>query len=311
MFFEIENSVLEALIDQALATETPTVPWQEGKAMLLPPTTATLVSERRQLVRWLNRKGELFSRPAARAIASRMAQCKPAQRCLSGACPECTSGFQRALVEANQHHRHRLADEGVGCRAVTLVAKGARFSPGQKSARERERRSNGPLEKLAAAIGRRRNVRVVGGIDLSLNVDRRGPKPFGKPFKTHWRPHLQIHIDEKLWKKIEKDVRKVFPSANQIAKPVVAKVLDLKPEADAYVLKRLWEAGHRNRRESYQNNAVGSLFPEVKTRFQRLRVQERLDQLIYLDDLGLSRRLVLGGCRLKMTEKGPRIRAIG
>lgn len=311
---ELTHKTLAQIIDYVLESECPRKLWNEGDAEAPPPTASTLVAERQKLVRWLNRKGKLLSRPAARAIAARMAQCKPLQRCLSGACPECSSGLQRALVEASNAHRWERGKEGPKSKVITLVAKGCRFD----SSKLQEdpvgaATSTGVLvDRLVKAIRHHLGIVMVGAIDLSFNVDTRLKYElcFLPAFKSHWRPHLQVHLSADLWDEIEEDVREEFTRADQIPKPVVAKDLDLNPQADAYLIKRLWEPGHRGRRETYVNRKISTLFPQAETRTAKLRVHERLDQLIFLNELGLSRRLVLIGCRLKMTPKGPRIRPI-
>lgn len=109
---------------------------------------------------------------------------------------------------------------------------------------------------------------------------------------------------------MEKALRGSFPIRRLISRPVISKLLNRKPASEAYLLKRLWEPGYEGRRETYSRYRVGKLVPETNTRQRKLRVAERLDQLIFLDRLGLNGRLVLANCEIKKTRAGLRIKRI-
>jgi hypothetical protein len=314
---ELTNAELQGFIDGALATRRPARRWQEGANRKAAPHSEPLVSERRNLVRWVNRKGRQLLRPEAINLASRIAQCKQGQRCLSGACPECTSGLQRVMVEAGSSRRERLSERGTSFVAITLVGSGAKFRlsqcvmpdephPGLKAVEI----LLGRLERALASIP---NAVIWGGIDLTYNVDTRGPGYLDegeRTFTNHWRPHIQIIMSKRQWRRVEKAFREEFPRRRLIPRPVVMKDLDLNPTSEAYLLKRLWERDYQGRRETYTKHRERKPFLETTTRQDRLQVEERLDQLIFLDRLGLNGRLVLANCELRQTRAGLRIKRI-
>lgn len=112
------------------------------------------------------------------------------------------------------------------------------------------------------------------------------------------------------WERAEEAFRIAFPQHRLIPRPVVAKALDLNPASDAYLLKRLWERHYTGRRETYARFHGTNMVQEVSTRLRKLTVEQRLDQLIFLDRLGLNGRLVLANCEFRPTRVGLRIKRI-
>ncbi|MBN8944937.1 MAG: hypothetical protein J0H01_35870 [Rhizobiales bacterium] len=312
MASELLPGELQSLIDLALSSETPRLPWTEGPADKVPPTASELNQTRRKGIRWLNRNGKRFDRPEAVNLAARVAQCKTGQRCLSGACPSCSGGMQRIMVEASRNRREELQADNRACVAVTIVAKGVRYGvnliPDERMAKTGQLK-----ERLERVLNKGDGHRAYGGVDLSLNKDARIPgelKFDGPTFSTHWRPHLQVIMTEGSFDQVEYALKTEFPRQKLISRPVVRKVLDASPSADAYLLKRLFEPQRHGRRETYRKHRAETRSVMDTTRAVALCVEERLDQLIYLDQLGLNGRLVFVRCRLVLTENGPSIEVI-
>lgn len=317
MFAELTKVELQSFIDGALASRRPQKGWREGQRRTAPPRSAELLEGRRALVRWVNRKGRLLGRPEAKNLANRMAQCKQGQRCLSGACPECAGGLQRVLVEAGTTRRERLSERGTEFVAVTLVGSGAKFPFTQPAPAVVPHPGLAAVEvllgRLRRALASVPDAVIYGAIDLTYNVDTRdadqicGTVP---RFTDHWRPHLQIIMRKRDWQQAERAFRVEFPRRALISFPVVKKDLDLNPASEAYLFKRLWEREYQGRRETYSRMRPGKQVSETNSRPDRLRVEERLDQLIFLDRLGLNGRLVLANCEIKKTREGLRIKRI-
>src|SRR5436190_81060 len=61
------------------------------------PTQADAQEDRKACVKRLNR---LRSFKNSTALATLLASCSPGDRCMSGACPECSPAFQRWFVES-------------------------------------------------------------------------------------------------------------------------------------------------------------------------------------------------------------------
>lgn len=310
---EMNDGELRAVIDWSLSDNSPHVPWREGRKGRLPPTAEALEVERRRLVRWLNLKGKLLGRPEAICIASRLAQCKPGQRCLGGTCPECAGGLQQALVAGGWSRRDRLSTRRHV--AVTLVGSGARFQlsrgledgvehPGEAASAILIHRLRGCLRGIPNAV-------IYGAIDVTYNVDNRNDadgKQKVKAFRPHWRPHLQLILRARDWKDIESAVRVAFPQKRLIPRPVVARRLGPDAACEAYLLKRLWEADYEGRRETYLCAADARTV--TNSRQKKLRVQERLDLLVFLDRLSLGGRLVLINAKLAQAGQTLRLRRV-
>lgn len=314
---ELTNAELQEFIDGALNPHRPLKAWRESTGRTSPPPSKKLREERRRLVRWLNNKGRLTGRSEAHNLASRIAQCRSGQRCLSGSCPECTSGMQRVIVEAGEARRSRQSNRGTEFVAITAVGSGARFRLSQHVMSGEVHLGLAAVEvllgRLRRALASVPDAVIYGAIDLTYNVDTRdadetcGTVP---AFTDHWRPHLQIIMRKRDWKQAEEAFRKAFPRRALISFPVVKKDLDLNPASEAYLFKRLWEREYQGRRETYSRTRPGKQVSETNSRPDRLRVEERLDQLIFLDRLGLNGRLVLANCVIKKTRAGLRIKRI-
>jgi hypothetical protein len=312
---KLNRDAFERLVDLAMEGELPRVRWTEGEAATAPPVAIELEAARKRLVRWLNLKGRAFNRPEARNLANRMAQCKPKQRCLSGACPVCSGAMQRVLLEASHRRRAKLQAANIACVAVTIIAKGVRYStnPTEKEEGVRVLKTLKLKERMAKVLSLGKGHRAFGGIDLSLNSDARKVGEFefeGPTFEPHWRPHLQVIMTRRSLDEVEEALRAEFPAHKLIPRPVVATDVDGNPSLDAYLLKRLFEPGRSGKRETYRRFRADGSRSEQTTRQVVLSVEERLDQLIYLDRLGLDGRLVFIGCRLELTDRGPSIEKI-
>lgn len=302
MRIKLANTVLRTVIEKTLAHDEGSRIWLEGPQERFPPTSRALIKERRSLVRWLNLKGKLLQRPEAHNVASRIAQCKVDQRCLSGACPECAGGLQRALVAGGWARRFDRNGRGNWYVSATLVGSRAKFplSGNLQGGEDHpvESIATDLIDRFQACLGDVPGALAYGGVDLTYNVDARGGGSGKNPkrFKPHWRPHLQLILRENDWKKVQKAVRSAFPRKRMIPRPVVVKRIDAAGASEAYLLKRLWERDCGARRETY--TCEGSNSKGTNTRQKKLRVEERLDLLIMLDRLGLAERLVLINCTL-------------
>jgi hypothetical protein len=238
--------------------------------------------ERRRRIKVLRKHGNKDVR--AVAIANRLDACEPGRRCLSGACPECGHLLQRWFVRNSKRFIARYLEKpGTDLVAVSII-------PIKSTAR------TGKLEKISAANCLRRlkyalqqsSIRVaMGGMDFSFNEDAK------KKYKPFWCQHYYIIACVRDATEVRKALKKLFPSAAAIPRPVKLSPFENKPRRRSYPLKTTFK--QRIGYKTIKTDNSGTKRKCRNTRRDRLRSRERFELFIYLNKIGLASRVIFLG----------------
>ena len=264
--------------------------WLEGKDKRQSQTAGQAHAERLRLIKRLRRFGKDNS--SALEVASRLTGCGPRRRCFSGACPECARAFQRAVVTATV--RFLEADTGRLGRRTTILSPISTLGiiePGKlDSTILRDVRLH--VTKVLASAGVRT---AIIGVDLSFNEDRDGA------FDPHWLVHVRAIVPRQLPTHMLGQLRKEFPTTALIPKPFRAVSFDGNLTGIAYTIKPSF-----GRRQSYlQAKPAGDSVRLCRnTRGRPLTGEQAVELAVFLDRIGLRKRLILHGLRLLDTGKG-------
>lgn len=130
---------------------------------------------------------------------------------------------------------------------------------------------------------------AVIGVDFSFNEDREGR------FAPHWLIHLRVIVPKLLSKASVDRVRRQLPKSRRIPKPFRSAVFNGDLAGLAYSMKPNFE-----RRQSYTQRKLTAERARVcrNTRARPLTGRHVVELAIYLDRIGLRRRLILHGARL-------------
>ncbi len=99
--------------------------WKQGKGGRC-KTAEEAEKERLQKIKLLRRHGKEY--PIALQLAQKLKNCRPAERCLSGACPECQRAFQRWFVWAASNF---LKSDGREFAVASIVPRQPTFREGE------------------------------------------------------------------------------------------------------------------------------------------------------------------------------------
>jgi hypothetical protein len=255
------------------------------------PTSNQARHRRRCCVKRIRRLGK--GQHDAENLADLLDECVPGNRCMSGACPECSRAIQRwfvanvrRLIHApDRHSSHEPA-------ATSVVFPDSSVDPDD-------------LDKLAVTNIRRRFTEVVkaiggtdwlvGGFDISLNDDT------AKGLGICWQ--LQLYGVAKVHKRISlsEGLRTHYLPCPRVRRPVQTKISDGSRSAISYGFKTDFV-----RRVTYWG-AVGAKGKPRKcwrTRKVSLKPREHLELLLWLHKTGLAGRLYLLGVRMTRTRNG-------
>ena len=125
---------------------------------------------------------------------------------------------------------------------------------------------------------------AVLGLDVSFNEDIK------KAFKPHWLLHFRAHVPSHLSSDQRRKLHTCFPASDLIRRPIRATPSDDDLRAIAYTMKPNF-----TRRQSYDDDRRRPDRSEQcrNTRNRPLRGVERVELAIFLDRIGLHRRLLL------------------
>jgi hypothetical protein len=203
---------LQDLVDEILNGET----WyQDGSPMWKgAPSAEQAADSSLRVVKRLRRFSGKFS--AAKALADRLSNCNPDERCKSGACPECTRALQRWFVRSARRLVRDLepADELI---TVSIV-----FPNGRSPVDTLDTLDTVNWKEAVARATEDSSIVdwIVGGLDISLNDDTQ------KHLGTGW--HLQLYgialVKDRA--KLLTALRRAFPSTDHVSRPVQTKVCD-------------------------------------------------------------------------------------
>jgi hypothetical protein len=239
-------------------------------------THQTVMDRRSELVRILHGQGG-----ACDDLARRLEQCRRRTPCCSGACPLCLRKYRRWLVDKglplSTAGRIPLEVGGIpkavasSCIPIWLRSPPGRLLSvdlGLAGNRLRKAISRSPLNDYA----------VLGGWDISFNEDSR------RHWAPHWQPHLYLVVlglDAKAT--ATESLRPSFPKGGRISKPVVSTDVTDPFRSLSYACKsaffrRVSYLGRNGRQETWS----GPMKPD-----------QRRELALFLDQLGLSKRLFL------------------
>jgi len=136
---------------------------------------------------------------------------------------------------------------------------------------------------------------AVGGLDISFNEHLTGD------FDPHWLAHLRVLVPQRLPKSILSELRQHFPADDRIRKPLKVARFDGEPAGIAYTMKPGFE-----RRQSYQQVKQTSDGTREcqNTRGRPLRGSDTVELMVFLERLGLRKRLILLGAGLVQSTDG-------
>jgi hypothetical protein len=257
------------------------------------PKGEGLKSERVKLVKWLRKKGK--NSQSCLSLANKLADCRSNHRCQSAACPECASAGQRLVTRVVRRFLKKPARDGtIVC--VSVVPADGVIKPRKLSPADHQRAVRRWKDKLCKAGV----TWFVGAIDISFNESR----------SARYRPFWSIHFfgltvtDDR--KKLKRELRKHFPSTDSIPVPVKVTKWDGDPKALGYILKpNFWRRIGTDDAQRH-DMATGGTRSCRATDKQRLPSRRKRELLVYLDDIGMQGRFVMGHLQIKyLTATGP------
>jgi hypothetical protein len=221
--------------------------------------------------------------PAARIVAKRLKACEYGSRCLSGACPECGHLLQRWFVRHSKRFISTHIDNFDGdLVALSLVPVNSAARPGTL-----ESVSIGNCQRRLKYALQAANIEAtLGGIDFSLNEDRKGK------YARFWGPHYYLITSTQNKNKLIKVLRPFFGKIKTRPRPVKVTPFDNKASRRSYALKMIFF-----RRIGYDEIKMrdGKKRQCRNTSRDKLRSKERLELFIYLDKIGLAARVIFFG----------------
>jgi hypothetical protein len=260
------------------------------------PSADDAYTARLQRVRFLQKYVEKDS--SLKFFAERLDACEPRNRCLSGACPECSRLFQRWFVRRSKQYIAKHIDKpSHELVAITIVPSKPIVRPGKLnnfSVSNLQRRVKFALDKNGVGD-------AIGGVDFSFNEDRNGK------FKPHWSPHPYLITTTKNRPLLLASLKKSFKASKTVLRPVKIPAFENNARRRSYALKMDFEC-----RVGYDEiKIVNGIIRKCRnTDYQRLRVQERLELFKYLDQIGLAARVIFRGAKPVVNLSGVRIKRI-
>ena len=249
-----------------------------------------LAQQRQKSIDWLRKKGG--ERKSARRLADKFEDCSRRRRCKSLACPECANAAGRLFVKmASDYFEDR---HGVVC--VTIVPGDGAIAPGALIPAELERFIRRTKDKL----GRAGVETFIGTVDWSMNESKTNKH---EPF---WSLHIHGMTTARDLKGLKKALKKQFPKAPNVGRPITVKEWDGDLAAIRYLIKP-----PSTRRISIENakrfdRNRGSERTCRDTDKQPLRSRDKMELLLHLDDIGTAGRLFLKGVQfMNLSDRGP------
>jgi hypothetical protein len=276
----------DRLVDEILSDEK----WYGDSDPTWPgaPTTDQAEARRRFCVKRLRRFD--LSRQGLK-IAAKLEACCPANRCTSGACPECGRAFQRWFVQSTGAliPLSNDASELVSCSLVFPNARVPNSSvcslsiSGETATVTRSLRDSPEIEWM------------VGGIDVSLNDDTQ------KGLHEEWQLQLYAIAMVKDRVALTSLLKKNFRRTRKVSRPVQTKKCDGSLRAISYAFKTEFV-----RRIAYWGTITsnGKSRSCWMTRKLSLRPLDHADLMEWLDTVGLAQRLYLHRVHTTATRTG-------
>jgi hypothetical protein len=252
------------------------------------PSSDQATGSRLSYIKRLRRFADQF--PAATTLAATLDGCEPHDRCMSGACPECSRALQRWFVRSTE----RLIPNS---HSGELVTASIVFPKGRVSVDEMDKlQILNSKRTVTRAIENTPDVEwMVGGIDLSLNDDTQ------KGLGMGWQLQLYGIAMVKDRAKLTSLLKSKFPSSKHVSRPVQTNACDGSLNAISYAFKTEFV-----QRIAYRGTATtnGWSRQSWKTRKVSLRPADHVRALLWLVSIGLAQRLYLRGVRMTRTNNG-------
>jgi hypothetical protein len=244
--------------------------WKEGRRQRPAQSRRDARKAREALVNRLRRFGK--NNPDAISVANRIDLCRPRDRCMSGACPECARAWQRWFVSAAPP-AFPTADKSY---IFNLILAAGKASAGTLRIRSANILKRSVIELLSEAGMRT----AILGLDLSFNEGVGHSEP-------HWLLHYRGHTPD--LSALNK-LRTLLSPDSRIKRPLLVGEWDGKLAGYAYTPKP-----RMVRRQSYVDNSQRHRKPFRNTRERPLRGVEAVELSIFPNQLGLRKRLLLKG----------------
>lgn len=245
-------------------------------------------------VRWLKR-GHGTNQKALQ-LADKLDSCRPEHRCYSGACPVCAQAAQELFVDlvcefSRTEGRRDALTKAV---AVTLVPTGLTSAPGNlgnPTMAQVRRRITDRLAKAGVQM-----AFCVAETTLVEHADGRYPK--------HWAWHVHGIALTRNRESLAEGLAKAFPRNDMVPRPrhVVTWDNGIAWLRYCHKLERFCRVGiddairydvHTHKTRTYR-----------ATTLRRLTGEERLEQLLFHDRIGLGSRIITKGAQLRSTREG-------
>jgi hypothetical protein len=218
--------------------------------------------------------------PQALKLAARLKDCRPGERCKSGACPECGRAFQRWLVHSTTALIAASNSPG-DLVSVSIVPPKARVP----SCGITTLSLTDSITAVTQALQDFSDIEwMVGGIDVSLNDDTQ------KGLQEEWQLQLYGIAMVKNRDALASRLRSKFERTKEVFRPVQIKTCDGSARVISYAYKAEFV-----RRIAYH----ATIFSKDKTRRcwmtrkVSLRARDHVSLMEWLDSVGLFQRLFL------------------
>jgi hypothetical protein len=239
------------------------------------PDAAAANRAQKAIIKRLRRFGKQDAKAAKLAVM--LDNCASQVRCLRGACALCQRAFKRWMVD--QVHTIATGKGDLTPVAMSIIVPGGRAPLGRLG----RVKAHEFIRRAVSAIKAANNVVwAIGGIDVSLNDDT------ARHIKIGWQ--LQIYLvgaaagDTNL-SLLSERVRRDIGKVSAVLRPVKVRALDGSRYGISYILKTMFV-----RRVAYRSQVRGAM--AWNTRKVELKAAQHVELLLFLDELGLTQRLL-------------------
>lgn len=280
----VKGMNLRALLDERYFGDGPP-DWRVGRGRLWerPCDSAAEADEQRCAV--VTKLNYYFNRDRRLPVAilrSKLRNCQVRRRCFSGACPVCIRALQRWFVETGYEIGDAMARmPGGRPRFISIVPDFGRVKRGALCDFDIMRFR----QHTAAALRRAGIVAIHGAMDVSLN---------------HWEGEREEGYFQFQWWGVVAEATRLQRNrleatvnrSGEVRRPIFQTKRSWPRAALAYGVKKLFV-----RRESFLDRSVAcrGRAPCIDTRNRDLLGAEWLELVLFLDSIGISRRLLMFG----------------
>jgi hypothetical protein len=259
-----------------------------------------LKHDRKELVEGLRKKKDDKSRLA---LADKLENCKPNNRCRLGPCPECSYAAQQLVTAVTLNFLQKQpSSETIVC--VSIVPADGASKPGELSLAQHQRN----VRRWKEILGRAGVPWFIGASDWSFNEHDRGR------YQPHWSQHFYGFTATTDLEDLKQRLQHQFPKSDAVPRPVKLQEWDGKKKALRYMLKaEFWRRIGTDEGERF-DKTHGEQRSCRATDKQPLPSARKRELLLHLDEIGLQGRLMLrwlqivhlGPAGSAVVERGPR-----